>query len=755
MLHLVLFFSAFLPTITAQINCPAGRYYNNTRFLCLDCSPGIWCPFGSTNNSVGCSAGYACPGGGLAPRLCVEGSFSPRNSSTCSTCPPGEYCPARGLNSSIPCPRGRYRSFPGAMSLSDCLFADLGYYSTTDRTRQLACRAGSYQDFIGQSNSNCIDCGSGTFSNVTGRTTPCELCPAGSYCQHPRSVLPIPCDPGSFSPITGAASSEDCYSCPEGTFATTQGTTGLDVMAKPSLLLNSTTCALCIAGYYCGKRTDEPMPCDAGKFSHETGASTIDTCRNCEPGFWCHEPGTLDETRPCPKGWSCPGNGTVSYKCEAGTYSSVNPQDKCSMCPKNTWSDTIGASSIATCVSCPTGTSSDKLGASSNSSCYACPSGKYATGYNLFCQNCPDGYYCPGNAPRQICPLHTFNPVRRATKGLLCLVCPAGSGTNNTGTGLSTECSPKFAPILVSANISISGISYTSILVSGAQNFTRDVQAIFSASINVDPSLVSIRSVTDTSSTGQRLLRFVDGSGILARSLTGSGSILVSIRVSATTSTSSTVVSAINGISSSTSVVKMIAAVANVPESTISVAVKSVISESSPIPSGVFNPPPPATKSEGISIGTIIGASIGGGLALLLILTFVYVRFYRSKISTSTPSSDSLKTVPTLASESIQSRDDEKPNAFAVRNPMNFVTQIEDAVELSNASNVNTQAPPVLLPPPMLMPPSLLTKTETVSNEHAPFAIVPPTLPPPSVTSEPLLQHSSDMAAESKTQSQD
>ena len=736
MLHLVLFFLAFLPTNTAQTTCPGGRYYNTTTRSCINCSPGISCPSGSTSNSVGCSAGYFCPGG-FAPLQCQEGTFSPGNSSTCTQCFAGGYCPTKGLNASIPCPRGRYRSSLGAKSLADCLFADIGYYAEQNRTRQLACQAGSYQDSTGQWNPNCINCGSGTFSNVTGRTTPCELCPAGSYCQNPRSIYPIPCDPGSFSPITGAASSEDCYSCPEGTFATTHGTTGLDVMAKPSLFLNSTTCALCIAGYYCGKRTDEPTPCAAGKFSHETGASTIDTCQNCEPGFWCHEPGTSDETKPCPKGWSCPGNGTASYKCEAGTYSSVNPQDSCLKCPKNTWSDTIGASTIATCRTCPTGTSSDKLGASTNSSCYFCPPGKYATGNHRFCQNCPDGYYCPGNAPRQICPLHTFNPVRRASNGLLCLVCPAGSGTNNTGTGASTECSPKFAPILVSANISISGISYTSILVAGAQNFTRDVQSIFSASINVDPSLVSIRSVTDTSSTGQRLLRFVDGSGILARSLTGSGSILVSIRVSATTSTSSTIVSAINGISSSTSVVKMIASVASVPESSISVAVKSVSSESSPIPSGVLNSPPAATKSEGISIGTIIGAIIGG-LALLLILTFVYVQFYRSKVSTATPSFDSLKTVPTLASESIQSRDDENPNAFAVRNPMNSVTQI-DAVELSNASDVNTQAPIV---PPFVSEPSVSVTSMT-------------TLPPQSVTSEPLLQPSSSMAAESKTQSQD
>ena len=734
-------------TIFSRTTCTlcGGGTYSDTigSTICKPCSGGIWCPVGSTNNSVICLAGYACPAG-IAPQLCQEGTYSPRNSTTCLTCPPGMYCPTKGLNASIPCPRGTYRSSSGASSLNDCRLAELGYFAPGNTSFQTLCKVGSYQDFTGQWNPNCIDCGSGTFSNVIGRTTPCELCPAGSYCQNPRSIYPIPCDPGSFSPITGAASSEDCYSCPEGTFATTQGTTGLDVMAKPTLLLNSTTCALCLAGFYCEKRTDEPMPCAAGKFSHETGASTIDTCRNCEPGFWCHEPGTSDETRPCPKGWFCPGKGLASYQCEAGTYSPVDLLAGCLKCPTNTWSDTVGASSNATCRSCPTGTSSDKLGASINSSCYACPPGKYSTGNAQICAICPDGYYCPGNAPRQMCPLHTFNPFRRASNGLLCLACPAGSGTNNTGTGASTECSPKFAPVLVSASISISGISYTSILVAGAKNFTRDVQAIISASINVDPNLVSLSSVKDTSSTGQRLLRFVTGGGLgFSRSLAGSGSILVSIRVSATASTSSTIVNAINGISSSATVVKMIAAAAAVPESSISVSVTSVASANSPTPSGAFIPPSPPTKSEGIPLTIIIGASVGGGVALILFLTCVYLRCCRRKDSNAAPSSDSNKTVPTLNSESAKPLVAEKTDAFAVRNPMISAAQMV-AVNSTKDDTVRTQAPPVLLPPPVLMPPPLMNipvKTEPVTNEPAPFAIVSPFVsePPPAMISAPAV----------------
>ena len=123
--------------------CPEGTYSNtNGSTACTFCEDRIFCPLGSTNNSVICPAGFACKTG-FAPLPCPLGTFSFRNLTSCQPCPPGTFCNSTQLSAPIPCPRGRYRVAPGASSLNECLFADPGYFALGNTSFQTRCGVGS------------------------------------------------------------------------------------------------------------------------------------------------------------------------------------------------------------------------------------------------------------------------------------------------------------------------------------------------------------------------------------------------------------------------------------------------------------------------------------------------------------------------------------------------------------------------------------------------------------------------------------
>ena len=98
--------------------CPAGRY--SDQGTCLDCSPGEYCPDGSTyphpcppgsycqfaNVSVPCRRGSYCPTASQYEQPCPAGSYCP-TSATITRCGAGEYCEG-GSAAPRPCMRGYY-----------------------------------------------------------------------------------------------------------------------------------------------------------------------------------------------------------------------------------------------------------------------------------------------------------------------------------------------------------------------------------------------------------------------------------------------------------------------------------------------------------------------------------------------------------------------------------------------------------------------------------------------------------------------
>jgi hypothetical protein len=208
--------------------CAAGTYLptpqGTAQSNCLSCTaPGIFCPAGAVSNTVPCPAGWACPGGGLAPVPAPAGSFSAQlnytNSSYFPLCAPGSYSAAPGSAACTPCPAGTaaISAAPGQNSSSNCAVCPAGTSSFAGALTCSPCARGTAAPNAGTAG-NCTACLPGLYQGSTGQTS-CVACPAGST-----------------STVVGATSASSCLGCPlgqyiEGYFV---GSTGLCSLVSAS-----------------------------------------------------------------------------------------------------------------------------------------------------------------------------------------------------------------------------------------------------------------------------------------------------------------------------------------------------------------------------------------------------------------------------------------------------------------------------------------------------------------------------------------
>jgi predicted outer membrane repeat protein len=96
--------------------------------------------------------------------VCAAGTSLNYTTSTCQLCPQGQYAPSTGSAS--------------------CLINTPGYYSSADRTKQIACPVGT---FLNGTSLACSPCAAGTFTSLVGQTT-CQVNPAGEV-SSPQTTL--------------------------------------------------------------------------------------------------------------------------------------------------------------------------------------------------------------------------------------------------------------------------------------------------------------------------------------------------------------------------------------------------------------------------------------------------------------------------------------------------------------------------------------------------------------------------------------
>lgn len=202
----------------APFKCPIGSYQPATgQTECVDASPGH----------------YVATLGSATQTACAAGSFSSTHGQwMCALAPANHYVPAAGATSFFACAENEF-SEPGALACiesdtiavcpastlrvsdSECQLTAPGYYTDTPNASvQLACPAGTFAPFSGQS--SCFDAQPGHFVAQTGASeqTPC---PTGEYQPLTGQTSCLPAPAAHFVPSIGSSS---FLSCPTGTQAT-------------------------------------------------------------------------------------------------------------------------------------------------------------------------------------------------------------------------------------------------------------------------------------------------------------------------------------------------------------------------------------------------------------------------------------------------------------------------------------------------------------------------------------------------------
>ncbi|XP_077105722.1 uncharacterized protein LOC143764221 isoform X2 [Ranitomeya variabilis] len=448
--------------------CPAGTYGSKTGASsisdCETCPAGMYCSSEGLSKPTGyCYAGYYCSQGSINPTpITPRVSFDlhyPQN----DICPAGHFCP-NGTRSPVPCPPGSFSMAAGLSTLEECQPCPAGYYCAlaglSDPSLALPCSSG-YVCKEGSSVScpsdelhgyRCppgfycpsgtsieIPCEPGTFSPMSGSSM-CLPCPAGSSCMYVSTVepvscprgnycpamtaVPIPCPAGTFNPIEGALTLASCKRCPAGRYCRGEGNSAPDGLcaagyycegeAVDNIPQKTTRFPLsgpCPSGHYCPEGTLSPKPCPVGTLKNITGGSSMDSCVPCYAGYFCASVGLSLPTGLCSAGFFCPGN-----------FTSTTPT--AFLCPKGHFC-TAGSSHP---IPCPTGQYQPNTG---SHSCTPCQPG-------LFCQEavagdpqpCPSHSYCPAGTLFPVsCPNGTYTPLEMnglREKGE-CLPCPPGN----------------------------------------------------------------------------------------------------------------------------------------------------------------------------------------------------------------------------------------------------------------------------------------------------------------------------------------
>ncbi len=244
-----------------------------------------------------------------------RGALTPWGETTCAGCSgPNQVSQEDGLE--CMCVGGQY-----SLS-SNCVDCNIGFWGPTcqtacvdrcgvsgcNRTTGLCnCPVGQ---FLETAVNNCVDCGSGTFTNKTNQNF-CQPCAGGTFQPSTKTTSCLSCSAGKFS----TAGSSTCQACANGTFALG----GNAVCATCSPRLESNPYSYCEANdglYYCIPPT---------RFR-----TSINRC-DCLPNFFgttCTAcTGQLDPNTQCVDGF----NGTGTYVCKTGLTLQSNGLCDCSL----------------------------------------------------------------------------------------------------------------------------------------------------------------------------------------------------------------------------------------------------------------------------------------------------------------------------------------------------------------------------------------------------------------------------------------
>ena len=429
--------------------CPTDRMGDSDM---LTCTPGYYCPEGSTSvTQTECPAGHYCPAGVGVPYPCPRGTFSAATrlnaEGQCNTCSVGSYCEKAALTAPTgSCAAGYYCKTAHYVARPETEECPKGYECAVGSVDKTQCSSG-YQDQMWQS--SCKTCPAGFHCPQVGGGSTLRIkkvmCDAEAdtnlsfYCPATNTDK-VSCGAGKYSvAMLSQTETSDCQDCPPGFYCTNTGSDA-KFQACPAGKIcaagssSNSGSATCLPGFYCPANHAAMIPCTPGKYCATSGLTTV--TGPCTAGYYCKEGATT----------ATPTDGTTGNICPYGHY-----------CP---------AGSISP-IACPIGKYLDVKGKSLSTDCLACPTGKVCNDLGLISpsENCPEGYYCPfetGVQKKYPCPPGFKCPAGSNDK----INCLSGTYQYFSNKGTCSDCPARFyckkddannAEILSSATICPAG----------------------------------------------------------------------------------------------------------------------------------------------------------------------------------------------------------------------------------------------------------------------------------------------------------
>ena len=444
------------------VKCPKGRYQDQTgQRYCKRCNLGEYnLDIGRTTKCDICPAGHRCYSVYEAPVKCPKGTYQDQTGQRyCKRCNLGEYsletgrttkcdiCPAGHrcyavYDAPLKCPKGTYQDQTGQRYCKRC---NLGEYSLNiGRTTKcdicpaghrcysvynapVKCPKGTYQDEVGQR--YCKGCNLGEYSLETGRTTKCDICPAGHRCYSVYNA-PVKCPKGTYQDQKGqryckgcnifrgeysleiarttkceiCPAGHRCYSvdnppikCPKGTYQDQIGQRYCKGCNRGEYSLDigrTTKCDICPAGHRCYSVDDSPIKCPKGTYQDEVGQRY---CKGCNRGEYSLEIARTTKCDICTAGHRCYSVDDAPVKCPKGTYQDQKGQRHCKRCKAGQYNLQIGSTA---CMSCPAGSKC----LIANKKPVPCKKGEYSPAESKNCFPCPTGSFCPSPSVLPVAP---------------------------------------------------------------------------------------------------------------------------------------------------------------------------------------------------------------------------------------------------------------------------------------------------------------------------------------------------------------
>ncbi|KAM8989363.1 uncharacterized protein PRD47_016786 [Ara ararauna] len=453
----------------APVPCSPGSFNSDSgKWQPADCQPcpaGYFCSGSGAHTPEVCPAGYFClPGTNSSlEHPCPKGTFGPRsgatNESDCEPCPAGMYCSAPGLSqpsgfcySGYHCAKGaispapfKHRVESSSLGLPGNDICPAGHFCPSGTEYPVPCPPGSLSSMVGlEAEGQCQPCPAGRYCSGAGlsdpaQTSPCNAgyvclegnsapcpsdgirgyrCPSGFYCPA-GTVLELPCEPGTFSPVPGSSA---CLPCPAGMACSSAAT------VEP---------LSCPRGYYCPVQTAVPLPCPEGTLNTVEGALAPSACRLCPVGRYCRGDANWEPDGLCSAGYYCEGGATDAIPRGTPAFPLSGPCPRGHYCPEGTHFP----------VACPAGTLNNATGGASPESCVPCYPGSFCAGVGLSSPTgpCAEGFYCPVNSS-------SVSPTAfPCPKGHFCssgaahpMPCPAGEYQPARGSAACIPCQRGF-----------------------------------------------------------------------------------------------------------------------------------------------------------------------------------------------------------------------------------------------------------------------------------------------------------------------